>query len=215
MRRLADHLQVDPMSIYNYVDGKEALLDGLVEALGNELQLPEDETTWKESLQALGGSLRHLAHDHPHAYGLLLGRGIMPESALRAVDTALASLESAGLDREHAMEMVRTLVAYAAGYAMLELSCPAPAGVSELEQLVMLSRALPSDAPARLVEGRPAHGDLQHGLPVRTRPRPHPHPHRSRSTALGTGRPHRWPIRASSRQATPEATAKTASAPSR
>ncbi len=76
----------------------------------------------------------------------------MPESALRAVDTALASLESAGLDREHAMEMVRTLVAYGAGYAMLELWCPAPAGVSELEQLVMLTRAVPSNAPARLVE---------------------------------------------------------------
>jgi len=152
MRRLADHLQVDPMSIYNYVDGKEALLDGLAEALWNEVQLPGGETSWNETLRALAALLRQLAHDHPHAYGLVLGRGIMPESGLRAVDTALASLESAGLNREHAMEMVRTLVAYAAGYAMLELSCPAPAGVTELEQLVMLTRALPSDAPARLVE---------------------------------------------------------------
>lgn len=31
------------MSLYNYVEGKETLLDGLAEALGNEVQVPEGE----------------------------------------------------------------------------------------------------------------------------------------------------------------------------
>jgi AcrR family transcriptional regulator len=152
MRRLADRLQVDPMSIYKYVPGKEALLDGLAEALWNELRLPDGERGWKETLRALATALRQLAHAHPHAYGLVLGRGVLPGPALHALHTALRSLESAGLSRAQAAEMIRTLVAYAAGYAMLELSCSPAAGGTELEQLVMLTRALPRDAPVDLVE---------------------------------------------------------------
>lgn len=152
MRRLAEQLHVDPMSIYTHVPGKDALLDGLAEAIWSELQLPEGEGSWKEVLRSFARSLRQLAHAHPHAYGLILGRGILPGPALQALDTGLRSLEAAGLNREQAAEMIRTLVAYAAGYALLELSCAPPTGVSELEQVVMLTRALPSDAPVHLVE---------------------------------------------------------------
>jgi TetR/AcrR family tetracycline transcriptional repressor len=152
MRRLADELQVDPMSIYGYVPGKEALLDGLTEALWSEVRLPEGARDWKETLRTFASSLRRLAHAHPQAYHLLLGRGTLPGPALHAMDVALLSLEAAGLGREQAAEMIRTLVAYGAGYAMLELACPPPGGDTELEQLVALTRALAPDSPARLVE---------------------------------------------------------------
>lgn len=151
MRRLAEQLQVDPMSIYNYVSSKEALLDGVAEALWSKLELAEGGG-WRETLRAFASSLRKLAHQHPHAYGLLLGRGVLPGPALHALDTALQALESAGLNRDQAAEMVRTLLAYAAGYAMLELSCPPPAGDTELEMLVNLTRSLPPDAPVHLVD---------------------------------------------------------------
>jgi hypothetical protein len=48
--------------------------------------------------------------------------------------------------------MMRTLIAYAAGYALLELSCAPTQGSTQLEQIVSLTRALPRDAPIRLVE---------------------------------------------------------------
>ena len=152
MRRLADQLQIDPMSIYTYVPSKEALLDGLAEALWSELQLPEADTGWKPTLRAFASSLRQLAHAHPHAFGLVLGRGILPAPALSAIDTALRSLEAAGLTSQQAAEMIRTLIAYAGGYALLELSCAPVARGTPLEQVVMLTRALPPDAPVRLVE---------------------------------------------------------------
>lgn len=152
MRRLAEKLAVDPMSIYNHVPSKEALLDGLAETLWAELELPVKEAAWRETMTALARALRRLAQEHPQAYGLVLGRGVLPAPALHALDRSLSALESAGLERERAAEMIRTLIAYAAGYAMLELSCPPPAGETELEQLVTLTRALPPAAPARLVD---------------------------------------------------------------
>lgn len=151
MRRLAEALGVDPMAIYNHVDGKDALLDGVAEALWNDVQAPADGVDWGEALRALAVSLRSLARAHPHAYHLLLGRGIFPEPALTAFDATLGALERAGLGRNQAAEMLRTLVAYAVGFALIELSA-APSAGTDLEQVVSVTRALPRDAPIHIVE---------------------------------------------------------------
>lgn len=152
MRRLADQLRVDPMSIYNHVDGKDALLDGLADALWDQVEAPRRDSNWKEAFRSLASSLRSLAHAHPHAYGLLFSRGVLPEPALRAFDASLAALERAGLDRQAAAEMLRTLLSYAVGYGMLELPGASVSGSTELERLVSIARSVPRDAPAKLVE---------------------------------------------------------------
>ncbi len=152
MRRLADQLKVDPMSLYNHVNGKDALLDGLAEVLWAEVKPTDSAVGWKETLLSLATALRQLAHAHPHAYGLLFGRGFLPGPSLLSIEAALKVLEGAGLDREQAAEMIRTLMSYAVGYAMLELSAPPPSGETRLEQIVSLTRALPQDTPVHLVE---------------------------------------------------------------
>ena len=151
MRRLADRLKVDPMSIYNHVDGKEVLLDGLAEALWEKVEMPPETADWKEVLRSFAASLRGLALAHAQAYGLLC-RACLSEPALRTMDTSLAALEHAGLDRRRAAEMLRTLFSYAFGYGLVELSAAVPTGSTELEQLVSLTRAVPREAPAHLVE---------------------------------------------------------------
>jgi AcrR family transcriptional regulator len=151
MRRLADRLRVDPMSIYNHLDGKEVLLDGLAETLWERVDLPAGTADWKKVLRSFATSLRGLALTHPHAYGLLF-RAWLSESALRTMDISLEALGRAGLDRRRAAEMMRTLFSYAVGYGLLELSATAPTGATELEQLVSLTRAVPREAPAHLIE---------------------------------------------------------------
>jgi len=69
MRRLADQLKVDPMSLYNYVDGKDALLDGLAEVLWSEVRLPDRPKGWKRTLREFATSIRGLARVHRLAYG--------------------------------------------------------------------------------------------------------------------------------------------------
>lgn len=152
MRRLADRLEVDPMSLYNHVESKDDLLDGLTEALWSEVCLPDRAKGWKRTLREFATSIRGLARAHPLAYPLLIGRAILPRPALEAIDASLNRLEAAGLARPKAAEMLRTLIAYAAGYALLELSCAPAQGSTQLEQIVSLTRALPRDAPVHLVE---------------------------------------------------------------
>src|SRR5258708_474014 len=71
MRRLAEQLKVDPMSIYNYLSDKEALLDGLAEALWEQVDMASEKAGWKQALRSFAVSLRGLALTHPQAYGLL------------------------------------------------------------------------------------------------------------------------------------------------
>ncbi len=68
------------------------------------------------------------------------------------MDISLAALERTGLDRRRAAEMLRTLFSLAVGYGLLELSVAVPTGSTELEQLVSLTRAVPREAPAHLIE---------------------------------------------------------------
>jgi AcrR family transcriptional regulator len=159
MRKLAQELGVDPMSLYNHVENKDALLDGLVELLWEEVALPGDDTGWEDMLRSIAGSLRGLARVHPHAHSLLLSRQVVPQSALRLSDVALHRLQRAGFERDQAARIVCTTLAYAIGYGVVELSSmrlgqPGPAGevTTDLEQLMRIIQSLPRDTPPQLVE---------------------------------------------------------------
>lgn len=53
MRRLADQVRVDPMSIYNHIDGKDALLVGLADVLWDQVEAPRRDSDWKEAFRLL------------------------------------------------------------------------------------------------------------------------------------------------------------------
>src|SRR5271155_3917414 len=74
MRLVARELNVSTMALYRHVTNKDDLLDGLVERLLGELQLPNDSLPWDQRLRMLAGGLRALARRHPELFGLLLRR---------------------------------------------------------------------------------------------------------------------------------------------
>lgn len=159
MRRLGAELGVDPMSVYNHVDGKDALLDGIVDLLWEEIPLPRSEGAWSEQLQTFTRGLRGAILTHPHAASLVLRRGVLPRPALELFHAHLQILGRAGFETARAAEILRTLLSYGAGYAIAELTClgvPGAEGrsgtMSEREILVCLGQALPADTPAHLVE---------------------------------------------------------------
>ena len=52
MRKLADELGVKAMSLYNHVDNKEDLLNGMVDVLVAEIDLSHEESHWKAAARA-------------------------------------------------------------------------------------------------------------------------------------------------------------------
>lgn len=124
MRRLGAELNVEAMSLYHYFPSKDALLDGIAERLWAEVEAATPTAAdWKAALRSAGHSLRRLAHHHPNAYRLLLSRSALPEPALRLMDALLRTLRAARFSSSRAGRVLASVIAYAAGYAMVELSC--------------------------------------------------------------------------------------------
>src|SRR5918995_6954834 len=74
MRKLGAKLGVEAMSLYNHVPNKGALLDGMVEVLLGELEIPPESEGWERRIREAYGAFRRLAHEHPNVFSLLLGR---------------------------------------------------------------------------------------------------------------------------------------------
>jgi AcrR family transcriptional regulator len=158
MRKLAQVLGVDPMTIYRHVENKEALLSGLAEALWAEVELPDDPS-WEAILRSLARSLRNLAHAHPHAYILLCQSPSLPTALLCLFDGALRRLQQAGFERKRAAEILNAVNSYALGYAMMELTAlplnqPAQPTQppTDFERVAQVMRALPRETPPHLAE---------------------------------------------------------------
>lgn len=159
MRRLAQGLSVDPMSLYRHFENKDALLDGVADALWGEVELPGSENGWESLLRSLTTSLRALAHAHPHAYALLLSRQNLSLTMLRLFEVVFEQLRRAGFEQKRASEILCTVCSYAMGYAMVELSTLLPElperateELTNIGRLTQIMGRLPRGAPARLVE---------------------------------------------------------------
>lgn len=159
MRKLAQDLGVDPMSIYRHFENKDALLDGVADVLWSEVKLPESRVGWEALLRSFATSLRALAHAHPHAYALLCKNQSLSLALLRLCDVALEQLQQAGFEQKRALEILCTVSSYAMGYAMVELSALSPVSseggtpeLTDIGRLTQLMRRLPRETPARLVE---------------------------------------------------------------
>ncbi len=123
MRAVADALGVGTMSLYHHVGSKEALLDGLVEALLDEVEVPPPGSgTWDERAGRMARSLRGVALSHPNCVPLLVTRPFATERSLVPCEAAFELLAEAGLDVEHALVAFRTMVAYVLGWVMMESS---------------------------------------------------------------------------------------------
>jgi TetR/AcrR family tetracycline transcriptional repressor len=111
MRRIAQELDVWPMSLYRHFRDKDELLDALAGEAALGIAGPGAGRSWREDLFALVDRTRAAYAANPA--GVRLHR----EPALR--DTGVALLEDAGLGEPEADSAWTALAAYAAGAAAI------------------------------------------------------------------------------------------------
>lgn len=74
MRKLAETLGVEAMSLYHYVTDKDEILDGMVDLVFGEIELPSLEADWKATMRQRAISARDALVRHPWAIGVLESR---------------------------------------------------------------------------------------------------------------------------------------------
>ena len=118
MRRLAEQLGVEPMSLYYHLPNKEAILDGIVDLVFREVEeaagvfeAPAQGTSvpdpgWKAALRARILAARSVMLRHPWVPALLDSRSGLGLAQARYVDAVVGTLRSGGLSYDlihHAM----------------------------------------------------------------------------------------------------------------
>jgi len=121
MRKLGSELGVEAMSLYNHVPNKDALLDGMVEVLLGELEVPSEDEGWERRVREAYQAFRRLAHEHPNVFPLLVVRPPDTLDGIWLVEEFLKTLRGAGFDPETSLYAFRALSSYASGYAMAEI----------------------------------------------------------------------------------------------
>jgi AcrR family transcriptional regulator len=124
MRALAGELGVTAMSLYNHVANKAEMIDGMIDLVIAEIELPEG-TDWKSAIRTSSRSTREVLLRHRWAAGLWLSRqgGVGP-ARLRHGDWLLGQLRQSGLPMELVFHAYHILESYILGSALQQLSFP-------------------------------------------------------------------------------------------
>jgi AcrR family transcriptional regulator len=120
MRGLAQELGVVPMALYKHVANKEELLDGMVDIVFGEIELPTVELDdWRSAMRRRASSTREALKRHSWAIGMMESRKPGPAN-LRNHDAVMGCLRTAGFPFEMAIHAYSVLDAYIYGFALQE-----------------------------------------------------------------------------------------------
>jgi AcrR family transcriptional regulator len=152
MRAVAEPLGVEAMSLYHHVAGREDILDGMVDAVFGEIDLPPRDTDWKSALRHRADSARAVLRRHPWAVGLMDSRSQPGPATLRHHDAVIGTLRAGGFSVPMAAHAVSLIDSYLYGFVLQELSLPFR-GAAELDEVAgAIVRDLPADTYPHLTE---------------------------------------------------------------
>jgi TetR/AcrR family tetracycline transcriptional repressor len=132
MRAVARVLDVDAKSLYNYVAGKDGLLDAVAEHLLGSITIPHRTGDPRADLSAIARAFRDRALAHPEAASLILTRQLGSLDGLAPVEAVLSTLRDAGCrSPQEAVHLLRTLVATIVGALLREVSAGPTYGTTD------------------------------------------------------------------------------------
>ena len=133
MRKLGDALGVEAMSLYNYVAGKDELLDGMADVVATEIGLPVGDADWRPAMRAWATSMREVVGKHRWAIRLLGARTSPGPATLGLYDAVFGCLRRAGFSAELASETFGLLNSYTIGFVVQEVTVPFETGAQKAE----------------------------------------------------------------------------------
>lgn len=124
MRKLAEALGVEAMSLYHHVANKEDLLDGMIDSVFGEIDLPRQDADWKLEMQRRAESVRVVLLRHPWAIGIMESRVSPGPSILRHHDAVLGCLRGGGFAVPMAAHAFALIDSYVYGFVLQEVNLP-------------------------------------------------------------------------------------------
>lgn len=124
MRKLAQTLGVEAMSLYNHVTNKDDLLDGIADLVVAEMGVPEIGGDWKAAMRARAIAAHEALLRHPWANGLIGTRLNVGPAMLRYVDATVGCLRAAGFSYQLADRAWNAMDSHIYGFTLQQVNFP-------------------------------------------------------------------------------------------
>ena len=124
MRRLGQELGVEAMSLYKHVANKEDILDGIVDLVVREIEVPAIGGDWKAAMRRRAKSAHAVLLRHRWATMLLVARANVGPAMLRYVDATIGCLREAGFSYAMADHAWNAIDNHVYGFTLQELNFP-------------------------------------------------------------------------------------------
>jgi AcrR family transcriptional regulator len=124
MRRLARELGVEAASLYHHVRGKGEILDGLVDTVSAEIELPAPTPGWRDTIHRRARNTRAVLLRHPWAMSLMASRTTPGPATLALLEAGIRALREGGFPVAKAAHAVSAVDSYVHGFVLQEVNLP-------------------------------------------------------------------------------------------
>jgi AcrR family transcriptional regulator len=121
MRKLGQALGVEAMSLYNHVANKDAILDGIVDLVMSEIELPSAEEDWESAIRKCAISAHEALVRHPWACNLIMSSTRVRPARLRYMESLLRRLREAGFSAEETYHAYHALDSHILGFTLWQV----------------------------------------------------------------------------------------------
>jgi AcrR family transcriptional regulator len=151
MRKLANALGVEAMSLYNHVANKDDLLDGMVDVVVSEFESPTGSGAWRPIIRRCAIAAHGALLRHPWVAALSESRMQSGPARLGYYESIFSVFRRDGFSVRGAYQANLTLDSYLYGFTLQEVNWPRPS--PEVPDLVeQFMATIPADTYPRLVE---------------------------------------------------------------
>jgi AcrR family transcriptional regulator len=152
MRKLAQELGVEAMSLYRHVRNKGEIIDGMIDLVFGEIGLPDTGVDWKTAMRQRAISAREVLARHRWAIALMESRSTPGPATLQHHDAVIGCLRAASFSIAMAAHAYSVLDSYIYGFALQQASLPFRTSDAAVEVADSIRRQFPADAYPHLVE---------------------------------------------------------------
>jgi AcrR family transcriptional regulator len=133
MRKIAQELGVEAMSLYNHVASKDEIIDGIVDLVATEIDLAPTGDDWREAMRRRVISAHEVLLQHPWACNLWMSSQTFGAPRMRYGDAVLRGFREGGFPEELTYHAFHVIQSHVMGFTMYVASFDFD--VEELEEL--------------------------------------------------------------------------------
>ena len=127
MRNLAEELGVEAMTLYYYVAKKDEIVNGILDLVVDEIDVPSSGGDWKTALRRSAISAHEVLLRHPWACSLMMSPARIGPARLRYMESLLGRLREAGFSANMTHHAYHALDSHILGFTMWEVGYSAGA----------------------------------------------------------------------------------------